>query len=62
MANPLKDYEILTDALYVAGRRNPGKGKFIQLSTAEAQYPLMLGHIAVAKSKRPSLPARTAQE
>jgi|GEM_PF-4773478 len=56
MADTPKDYEILTDALYVAGRRSPGKGEMLRLSKAEAEYPLLLGHIAL-KEKQAALPA-----
>ena len=47
----MKDYIITTSGDFVAGVRNPGKGKFIKLTDLQAAHPLRLGHIALKAAK-----------
>lgn len=50
-------FEIVSDAAFVAGRRNPGKGKLISLTEEEARYPLIAGEIALPAVKPQTPPA-----
>lgn len=54
----MKEYVILTDAREVAGRKNPGKKKRIQLTDEQAEHPLRLGHIELAPADD-AAPAKT---
>lgn len=40
-----KSYIIITDAKEVAGSRNPGNGRKIELTELQAEHPLRIGHI-----------------
>lgn len=38
-------YRVLTEGKEVAGMKNPGKDEIIELSDAQAEHPLRIGHI-----------------
>lgn len=49
-------YRILTDGKEVAGMKNPGKDEIIELSDAQAEHPLRIGHIENAvKDQAPAI-------
>lgn len=39
---------------HISGVRNPGEGKTILLTAAQAEHPLRLGHIAKAPADAPA--------
>lgn len=41
-----KNFKVISKGNFVAGQRSPGHGETIQLTDAQAAYPLLMGEIA----------------
>jgi hypothetical protein len=54
-------YVIASKAREIAGFRNPGVGKVIELTDEQAAHPLRIGHIAVPEQK-PAAPVAAKEK